>query len=295
MVRANPYQLLGSKKELLTRIEDFDWLVRGLAFGEHSGRKVSKKPGTGLEFSQYRLYSQGDDLRMLDWKMYARTEKLYIKQSEIDTNISVTFVPDQSASMQYSEDGWSKQQQSKLLMAVLAFLSSRNGDKYGVAGVHNDDPGILPHRGKKHWDRFLNHLVSLRESKKFSEPTILRLREKELFVVISDLYDEAGEWTSFIKKLKTRRSEVIVFHLMGENELELNFTNTTLFRDLESGTELKVDPGTFKENYQRNLSDWIRSLKEDFRNKGIDYNLVKMNAPLDDLITRFVWHRKKLM
>lgn len=295
MVKSDPYRALGLKKELLANIEDFDWLVKALAMGEHLGKKSSKRLGTGLEFSQYRPYSQGDDLRQLDWKIYARTDKFYIKQSEIDTNISVTFIPDQSASMKYAEGEWSKQAHSKLLIAILAFLSSENGDKYGISGIHQGDLGLIPHLGKKHWQRFLSHLINLEESTSFSKPLIPKVQEKELFVVFTDLYEKDDEWLSFIKTLKTRRNEVIVFHLMGEQELNLSFTKTTLFKDLEDNTEIKIDPPILKESYQQKLSQWIETLREDFRNEGVDYTLVNMAEPIDQVINQFLWHRKKLI
>ncbi|MEQ8470647.1 MAG: DUF58 domain-containing protein [Marinoscillum sp.] len=295
MVRSDPYQQLGLHKELLANIEDFDWLVKALALGEHLGKKSSKRLGAGLEFSQYRPYSQGDDLRQLDWKIYARTDKFYIKQSEIDTNISVTFIPDQSASMKYEENDWSKQSHAKLLIAILAFLSSENGDKYGVSGLHSKDMGLIPQIGKKHWQRFLNHLVNMEESLEFSKPVIPKVQEKELFVVFSDLYEKNDEWLSFIKTLKTRRNEVIVFHLMGDQELSFNFSKTTLFRDLENHSEVRVDPITLKEGYQKNLNQWLDRLGEDFRNEGIDYTLVNMSEPIEQVINKFLWHRKRLI
>ncbi|WP_421873186.1 DUF58 domain-containing protein [Marinoscillum sp.] len=295
MVKTDPYRALGLRKELLANIEDFDWLVRTLALGEHLGKKSSKRLGSGLEFSQYRPYSQGDDLRQLDWKIYARTDKFYTKQSEIDTNISVTFIPDQSASMKYEEAGWSKQAHAKLLIAILAFLSSENGDKYGISGIHEKDLGLIPHLGKKHWQRFLNHLIHLDESKAYSKPMIPKVQEKELFVVFSDLYEKDQEWLSFIRTLKTRRNEVIVFHLMGDQELNLNFNKITLFKDLEDGSELKIDPTVLKTDYQDRLLEWVESLREGFRNEGVDYALINMAEPMDQLINRFLWHRKKLI
>lgn len=295
MVKTDPYRQLGLRKDLFANIEEFDWLVKALALGEHLGKKSSKRLGAGLEFSQYRPYSQGDDLRQLDWKIYARTDKFYIKQSEIDTNISVTFIPDQSASMRYEENNWPKQSHSKLLIAVLAFLSAENGDKYGVSGIHNQDLGLIPHIGKKHWQRFLNHLITLEESKEFSRPMIPKVQEKELFVVFSDLYEKDHEWLTFIKALKTRRNEVIVFHIMGDQELSFNFTKTTLFRDLENNSEVKIDPAVMKEEYHLKLKQWIDKLREDFRNEGIDYTLINMADPIDQVINKFLWHRKKLI
>lgn len=294
MVKSDPYRTLGLRKELLSSIEDFDWLVKTVALGEHIGKKSSRRLGVGLEFSQYRPYSQGDDLRQLDWKIYARTNKFYIKQSEIDTNISVTFIPDQSASMKYEENNWSKQAHAKLMMAVLAFLSTEAGDKYGVSGIGEQDLGLVPHIGKKHWQRFLNHLINLDESILFSKPMIPKVQEKELFVVFSDLYEKDSEWMNFIRNLKTRRNEVIVFHLMGDEELTFNFRKTTLFKDLEDGSELKVDPTSLKDAYLERLNSWIEGLREEFRNEGVDYVLVNMSDPIDEVINKFMWHRKKL-
>ncbi len=294
MINSNPHRTLGLNKELLTNLQDFDWLVKTLALGEHSGKKSSRRLGAGLEFSQYRPYSQGDDLRQLDWKVYARTDKFYIRQSEIDTNLTVTFIPDQSASMKYEENDWSKQAHAKLMTAILALLSSEGGDKYGIAGIHENAPGLMPHIGKRHWQRFLNYLIHLETSPTFSQPVIAKVQEKELFVVISDLYDKNEEWLRLINNLKTRKNEVIIFHVMGNEELHFNFNKTTLFQDLEDGTELKVEPVALKSTYQKRLDEWITQLREGFSNEGVDYVLVNMNEPLNEVIHKFAWHRKKL-
>lgn len=295
MASHDPYLALGLDKELLNSIEEFDWMAKAIALGQHVGKKNSRRLGAGLEFSQYRPYSQGDDLRQLDWKTYARTNRFFIKQSEIDTNLSVTFIPDQSASMGYEENNWSKQAYSKLLIAVLAFLSSENGDNYGISGIHEQDLGLVPHIGKKHWYRFLHHLIGLKETASFSTPLIPRIQEKELFVVITDLYQTNDEWLQFIKTLKTRRNEVIVFHLMGDQELSLDFSKTTVFHDLESRKEIRVDPVTLREQYQQKLNDWIEGLRDGFRNEGIDYSLVNISHPIQEVINKFLWRRKKLI
>lgn len=294
MQKSATYQLLGLNREVLSAVRDFDWYVKTLALHEHLGRKTSRRLGSGLEFSQYRPYSQGDDLRQLDWKMYARTDRFFIKQSEIDTNISVTFVIDQSASMKYEEDGLQKSNYAKLLCAVLAFHSAERGDKYGIAGVSDADHGMAPRHGKKHWDRFLHHLLHLEAHKKFTQPYIPRIQEKELFVVISDLYEEQEEWNRFIKNLKTRRNEVIVFHLMGEKEMTLNFAKTLHFDDLETGQRIKTDPGAWAEDYQAAINEWISTLSQGFLSEGIDYQLVNMKDPMEQVISRFVWRRKQL-
>ncbi|MEO1254564.1 MAG: DUF58 domain-containing protein, partial [Bacteroidota bacterium] len=119
--------------EVISSIREFDWAIRSLAMGEYYGIKQSRRLGTGMEFSQYRPYSQGDDLRQLDWKMYARTDKFYIKQSEVETNIDVTFIIDTSRSMNYQEDNWSKLEASKMLCGILAYVALQNGDWISLA------------------------------------------------------------------------------------------------------------------------------------------------------------------
>lgn len=294
MTTSGAYQALGLRKELLANIQDFDWVVKAIALGENTGQKTSKRLGAGLAFNQYRPYSQGDDLRRLDWKMYARTNKFYIKESEIETNISVTFVIDPSASMTYAENDWSKLNQAKLAVAVLALLSSRNGDKYGIAGSGIHDPGVIPRNGNKHWQHFLHHLIGLDETRSFSRPNIPKVQEKELFVVLSDLYETNQEWLTFISGLKSKRNEVVVFHLMGEAELHLDFKSTTAFQDLETGKELKFEPKALKKQYQAKLKNWMETLKERFHNEGIDYHLIKIADNVDEVIKKFWWHRKKL-
>lgn len=291
----DPYETLALHPELLNEVPEFDWLIKAIALGENPGKKNSLRLGTGLEFSQYRPYSQGDDLRALDWKMYARTDRFFIKQSEVESNIAITFIIDQSASMHYEESGLSKQQFAKLLTGLMAHLSSEMGDKYGLAGINPADPGLLPATGNRHWFRFLQQLIVLPESATFVRPNIPKLTEKELFVVITDLYGSSAEWPSFIQSLKTRKNEVIVFHLMGQQELLLDFNGTILFQDLESDREIKITPQKLAESYGETIQAWIRELRQSFLLSGIDYHQLVINDPIGGALQQFIWHRKKLM
>lgn len=282
--------LLHIDPKVLASIQDFDWAIRSMAHGEHVGQKRSKRLGTGMEFSQYRPYSQGDDLRQLDWKMYARSDKFYIKQAEVETNVDVTFVIDSSHSMLYEEAGLSKLDAAKLLCGVLGYVAIENGDLISLA----DETAMRSGNDSRHWTRYLSRLQHLQDTKRFETPVIENKRSKELFVFVSDLYDEGEEITSFIKTLKSSRNEVIVFHLMGDQERSLEFGNAIKFQDLETDKAVQLNPQTIKKSYQVQLSEWEKELSHDFLISGIDYNPIEFHTPVSDVINSFLHRRKQL-
>lgn len=284
-------KLFSIDPKVFASIKDFDWAIRSLAQGSRVGKRLSRKTGQGMEFSQYRPYSQGDDLRQLDWKMYARSEKFYVKQSEVETNISVTFVIDDSTSMNYHENNLTKWDAARLLSGVLAHIALENGDKVGFAG----DPGLKSGFGDRHWQRLLFYLQNLSQKKKFEQPWIENIRSRELFVVISDLYDENNEWTEFIKKLKSPKNEVIVFHLLGKQEKSLELEGAIRFEDLESGKVVESNPETLRSQYQSQMNSWIETTDSLMRNHGIDYMLFSFTDPVQDLVNTFLNHRKRLL
>ncbi len=286
-----PKTLLHIDPEVLASIHDFEWAVRSLALGEQMGRKRSKRLGVGMEFSQYRPYSQGDDLRQLDWKMYARTNKFYIKQSEVETSVNVTFIIDNSRSMMYKEEALTKLDAAKLLAGVLGFVAIENGDTIGLA----DESSMKAGNDAKHWRRYLNRLQLMKETSSFSEPYIENRRSKELFVFISDLYDENEDLPEFIKALKSPRNEVIVFHMMGEKEEKLDFGSVIKVNDLESNKSIQLNTSSLKEDYQANITEWKNQLAHDFLINGIDYHHICFTSPISAIINAFLNKRKQLL
>ena len=277
--------------EVLASIQDFDWAIRSLALGEYHGKKRSGKLGTGMEFSQYRPYSQGDDLRQLDWKMYARTDKFYIKQSEVETNVDVTFIIDTSKSMLYEESGWSKLGYAKMLAGVLGFVALENGDWIGVSDAVSMKSG----NDSRHWIRFLNMLQNLPISEAFNEPYIENRRAKELFVVVSDLYDEEERMKGFIEMLKSPRNEVIVFQLMGEKERELEFGAAVRIQDLETGETVQLNSENYRSSYKEKISQWEADLAHEFLMNGIDFHAIDFTAPIAQTVNVFLNRRKELL
>ncbi len=276
---------------VLASIQDFDWVIRSLALGEYHGKKRSGKLGTGMEFSQYRPYSQGDDLRQLDWKMYARTDKFYIKQSEVETNVDVTFIIDTSRSMLYEESNWSKLEFAKMLAGVLGYVAMENGDWIGVSDAVSMKSG----NDSRHWIRFLNMLQNLPISENFVEPYVENRRAKELFVVISDLYDQDDRMKAFIQTLKSPRNEVIVFQPVGEKERELDFGNAVKMKDLETGETIQLNSESYRSTYQTQFEAWERDLAHDFLVNGIDFHCVDFTVRIGDIVNAFLNRRKQLL
>ncbi|MEQ8547564.1 MAG: DUF58 domain-containing protein [Cyclobacteriaceae bacterium] len=283
--------LLHIDPSVLASIHDFDWSIRSLALGEYIGKKRSKRLGTGMEFSQYRPYSQGDDLRQFDWKMYARTDKFYIKQSEVETNVDVTFIIDNSKSMLYEEEGRKKLDMAKLLVGVLGYVALENGDWIGLA----DGETMKSGNDKRHWVRFLHRLQNLEEVIKYAPPFIENRRSKELFVFVSDLYDEDDQMMHFVRSLKSPRNEVIVFHLMGEKEENLDFSGAMRIKDLETNQTIQLNPQSYASSYQTKLKQWKAGLTHEFQMLGIDYQHCLFTRPVADLINEFLNRRKQLL
>src|ERR1043165_9920901 len=234
------------KPEVLNTVSGLELFARVVVEGFMSGSNKSQTVGAGQEFSQYRSYQPGDDLRQLDWKMFARSERYYIKQAEIETNITVKFMLDASHSMAYSEEGVSKLQYAKLITAALAYLTRRQSDTFGLYAVNDEQIKVVqPRFEQQQFIRFLNELVLLTPAGTWNRSggvqQLFDHHGKEMIVFMTDLYDEAEDLQRFISRLKTPRNEVIVFHLMGRHETEFDFDGSFTFEDLETGARTKAD------------------------------------------------------
>ncbi len=227
------------KPEILNSINGMELIARILVEGFMSGSNKSQTIGAGQEFSQYRNYEPGDDLRQLDWKMYARSERYYIKQAEIETNITVKFMIDASNSMSYSEHKLSKLQYAKVLTAALAYLARKQSDSFGLFTVNNKHTQIIePRFEQQQFLRFLNALIEVKSEGTWKHDNSIEhlfdRHGKEMIVFITDLYDDERDLLNFISRLKTRRNEVIVFHIMGEHEMKFDYDGSFTFQDLET-------------------------------------------------------------
>lgn len=265
-----------------------------------SGSNKSQTIGSGQEFSQYRSYEQGDDLRQLDWKMYTRSERYYIKQAEIETNITVKFILDASQSMAYNENNLSKLAYAKVLTAALAYLARKQSDTYGLYTVNNKQvQAVRPRFEQQQFIRFLNALVHVESEGTWNRGNgldeLFDHHGKEMILFFTDLYDEDEDLLRFISRLKTRRNEVIVFHLMGKHEMDLDYDGSFTFEDLENRAQLKVDTTIQQGHYVEKLKKWIQKSRMWMLEKQISYHLVLMNDPFEKTLRDFLMIRKTMV
>lgn len=287
------------KPEILNSINGLELIARIIVEGFMSGGNRSQSIGVGQEFSQYRSYEPGDDIRQLDWKMYARSERYFIRQSEIETNITVRLLIDASNSMSYSEDGISKLDYAKVMTASLGYLARKQSDAFGLATVNDQDVQIIqPRFEQRHFLRFLHALTQLQSAGHWNKSDgveqLLDHRGKEMIIFMTDLYDDDADLLNFIARLKTVRNEVIVFHIVGKHELELDFEGSFTFRDLETNESRKVSTDEQRVAYATRVNEWVRQSKMWMYERQISYHQIRLQDPFENALRNFLKTRKVL-
>lgn len=265
------------------------------------GINKSNVKGQGLEFSQYRIYEPGDDLRWLDWKMYARSDRYYIRESEVDTSISVRFLIDATNSMNHTDSGFRKIDYAKYMAACLGYLASTQGDAIGLYVFKEEGVFALPSKkDTQHLKRFYYQLETIEPQGKFTDPIhykqlIAANKTRELLVVITDFYEESGEMMQLLNSLATYKNEILVLHVMGDNELTLNYEGYAYLEDLETGQQVAIGSNTSKKDYKDLLQQHLSNIKQKLLNKGIAYTLINTKQPIDKALKDFLNQRSKLI
>lgn len=284
------------KPENLDSVEGLELLARIIVEGYMAGLNQSLKTGTGQEFSQYRSYQPGDDLRLLDWKMFGRSDRYYIRQAEVDASINVRFVIDASASMNHKDNGITKLQYARLLAATLAYLAIRQGDAIGLIcfsgqGLHS----LVEKQGRQHFLRFLYELIKISGLGSFPSSggvgPLLRKGQREVVFLLTDFFENDGEILKILKLLKTRSNEVIVLHLLGRNEVNFDYPGFTVFQDLETG-EI-VQTGTEKHEYQLELEKYLTGVRKSMVNLQISYEQFILDQDINKVLPLFLKKRTK--
>ncbi|WP_237487900.1 DUF58 domain-containing protein [Hufsiella arboris] len=284
--------------KILMSIKDLQLKAKTTVNGFLNGINKSTVKGPGMEFSQYRSYQPGDDLRQLDWKMFARSDRYYIRESEVETNISVRLLVDASASMNHEDSGYKKIDYAKYLAASLAYLANLQGDALGLYIFQEDKLFSLPSRQDfQHLSRLLHQLETVSPEGKFTKPLGYRdiyagSQKRELLIFITDLYQEDNELYQLIDALNSLKHEVIVFHLLGRNELELDYKNYSAVQDLETGEILPFSSQSAKK-YRENLEAYLASVKTYLLDRRVYYRLLITDQPIDQALRDFLNQRSK--
>lgn len=287
--------------KILSSIEGLELTAKIIVEGYFSGFNQSKRIGVGHEFSQYRSYQPGDDLRLMDWKMYARSERYYVRQSEIETNINIKFIIDASNSMKHQDGAITKMDYARMLAAALAYIAKNQGDSYGLLWANDVNVKELPgQHNQLHYQRFLYHLLQIKPQGswlkdydklgRFYDP-----RNREVIIFITDMYDINSDLSDFAKRLKNSRNEVIVFHLVASNELDQSFEIEGIYEDLETGEQVRLEPRKSSKENQHRIEESIKKTRETLLNFNIGYELFRTDRPIDGAIRSFIKKRNQLI
>ena len=279
---------------VVARISRLDLRANQVVEGFITGMHKSPFFGNSVEFVQHREYSKGDDLRHLDWKVWSKTDRFYIKQYEAETNLRSTLVVDVSESMQYGRGPLTKYEYGCTAAACLGYLLLRQQDSVGLISFDSDVRQVIPPRAAQtHIDALVRAMhVSKPQEKTDLEKILRRVAEstpnKGLIVIVSDLLADREQLFRGLEMLKHRRHDVLVFHVMDDDELAFPFAGTTRFEGMEELPNLLCDPRSLREGYLEALEEYLTEVRRGCSRRGIDYTLVRTGDYLDAVLSKFL-------
>ena len=280
---------------LLARISDLPLLARTVVDGFLHGLHRSARKGLSLDFAEHRRYQPGDDLRRIDWKAYARTDRLYVKEYEADTNAGVLFALDVSGSMDYASGAVNKFAYGRMLVAALAWLAQRQGDRVGLATFADRLVEMVP-PSTRHLDLLLHALGRAAAVGEGALPLAIdRVADVAarpgIVVLVTDCYGEPDDIGRAVDTLRARGHDVLAFHLLDRAEEEFPFDAAAVFEDGESGLRLPLRPEEVRARYLRLWGAHRAALERRFAAAGVDYVPLRTDEPLDRALHAYLDHR----
>lgn len=284
----------------LTRIASLELIARTVVEGFISGLHRSPHLGFSVNFAEYNPYRPGDDIRRIDWKVYARTDRFFIKEYEGETNTSIHLILDCSRSMSYGTHGITKLEYGQFLAASLGYFAFKQRDAVGFISYDEDVVQYVPARGSVgHLNTVLHAIEETHPGEKTDFVKSLvrvseRLRRRGLVVVISDLYDEPLNVMNGLRHLAFRGNDVIVFQILDPVELRFDFRDAAQFVDMETQAEMHVIPDFIRQEYRRVLQNQISEYEKECRKDRMDFCLIDTSQPLDRALFSYLVRREQL-
>jgi uncharacterized protein (DUF58 family) len=285
--------------KVLARIGNLELVARNVVDGFINGLHRAPFFGASIDFAEHRGYVAGDDIRRVDWRLYARTDRYYVKQYEADTNANLTVLLDISKSMGFASQGVSKLDYGCFLGACVAYLAQRQRDRVGIITFDSEIVTHVP-PSAKHFNVVLHTMDRARAERpgQLSQP-LHRMAEhfkrRGILLLISDFYDDPDAILDAVKPLRFLGNDLIVFHVMDPQEIDFSFEEASAFQDLETGDQVPVVPDSFRLQYQALVREHIEALRSRFSGQRIDYALLNTGEPLDRALFSYLSSREKLM
>lgn len=283
--------------EAVARISRLELAARNVVEGFLSGQHRSPYFGQSIDFAQHREYAPGDDVRRIDWKVWSKTDKYYIKQYEEETNLRTTLVVDVSESMQYGSGQVTKFDYACTVAAAVAYLLLRQQDAVSLVAFDDEVRGIAPSRSRQtHLGAILSVLMQESPSRKTDMYEILKYvanekSQKGMVVLISDLFVPRDGLFKGLRLLRRRGHDVLVFQVLDDEELDFNFAGTTRFEGLEGTGELVCDPRALREGYLAAMQAFLDDIRRNCAGSVIDYQPIRTSEHIDAALRHYIKHR----
>jgi uncharacterized protein (DUF58 family) len=281
------------------RLANYEFGAKAMVEGYLAGRHRSKQRGSSIEFHEYRQYVPGDDPSQVDWRVFARNDKLFLRTFEQETNLECHVFLDCSASMGFpeKEDRISKLEYASFFAACLAYLVISKNDRVSLALFDEGIRKFLPPGStRKHLLELLGALetcapgsgTSITDALKRANPL---LKRKGTLVILSDFFTDTEELSEALQHLRYRKHDISLFHLMDPQEIGFNFDRPQRFVDLEDGTAIVAEPNLIADEYQSALKDFLKNVRKKANDASADYQLVTTDTPLEPLLREFLTAR----
>ena len=282
---------------VLARIGNLELVARNVVDGVINGLHRSPYFGASVDFAEHRGYVPGDDIRRVDWKVFARTDRYFVKEFEADSNANFSVLLDVSKSMAFGAR-ITKLDYAKTLAACLTYLVSKQRDRVGVVTFDEEVVDHVP-PSAKHLEVVLHTLDRAKATRPGRlGPPLRRLAEhfgrRGIVVVISDLYEEPQEVMDALSLIRYRGNDVVLFHVLDPAEIDFTFDTAASFEDLESGEQLPVIPDALREQYRAMVKEHIAALTSKANENRVDYNLLNTTVPLDYALFNYMSIRDRL-
>jgi len=288
----------------LARVKDLPLIAKTVADGFLHGLQQSHQRGVGIEFSQYRAYEPGDPLSHIDWKLFARSDRYFVREAERESEITMWFVLDASASMKLASEtrpaAWNKFEYARHLLATLSYIGQKQGDHVGMLALAGQQQFLLPPgSGERHWHRMLKQLASIKSAESFPQPILIksaieRLQNPGIVFIISDFYQVSNELHEFINRVSAGHTEVVAMQLQCTDELQFPYKGAIRFEDLETREQVLVSAKTARKTWLKALASHQRTLERFLRRRRIDLSRINIDEPMDQALFDFLTSRQKI-
>tara|TARA_Y100000590_G_scaffold363291_1_gene420884 strand:+ start:8780 stop:9673 length:894 start_codon:yes stop_codon:yes gene_type:complete len=273
------------------------FVVEGFIVGLHK----SPYHGFSVEFSEHRAYGYGDEIRHIDWKLWGKTDKYFVKQFEEETNLKSYLLLDKSSSMYYKSGNISKIEYANILTASLTYLMLKQQDAVGLTLFDNQIRSNIPPKSKRsHINVILSEIENISKGSNTNIAPVLHkiaemTQKRGLVILISDLLDSKEDVLSSLQHFRYKGHEVIVFHILDPQELKLEFNQLTRFQDMESEEEIITEPWNIQKDYQKKIQSFCNYYKNQCSKNNIDYILLNTDTPLDRALSEYLIKRKRMV